>query len=109
MRTMRWPPNPVNGRVPMVQGAEAAAVQILQVLGDLRQNPFNPSSISMGDVTFKPTGAAKARIETALRRLRTIISINSIEEINDKNGSVTYVVSFTDLESRTQGSVRIDA
>lgn len=107
MRTMKWPPRPVGGRIPMVEGSEATAVQIMQVLGDLRAQPFN-GNISMGDITFGVQSVTRAQIENALTRLSRLISVDSVIRSDNDDGSVTYTIRFTDRESRTQGEVTIN-
>jgi len=104
-RTIKWPPTPVNGRIPMVEDPEASTVLVMQVLGDLSQNPFNPDDISMGDQTFRSETLTRARIDLALRRLRPIITINSITTENNHDGTTVYTINFTVMESRTQRSV----
>ena len=104
-RTINWPPTPVNGRLSMVEGPDASSIMVMQVLGDLSQNPFNPDDISMGDITFRSKTLGTARIEVALARLQPIISVDSVTEEDLNNGSIEYVINFTDRESRAQRSV----
>ncbi len=105
--TMKWPPTPNGGTIGMVSGPEATTEVVLMVLGDLSANPFNPDDLSMGDITFKPETFARGRIELALRRLRSLISADSVQEESDDDGNMVYTVTFTDRESREQGSVQI--
>ena len=107
-RTMKWPPDPKGGRIDMVEGIDATVTAVVMTLGDLSQNPFNPTDLSMGDITFKTQSTAKSRIQLALRRLEKIIIVDSIEETTDEDGNAVYVISFTDREARVQRSVSIN-
>ena len=106
--TIKWPPTPTNGRVPMVKGVKATSASVLMTLSDLRQNPFNPNDASIGDVTFKSAGPAKGRIQRVLARLKRVIIVNSVQETTDDDGNVVFEVSFTDRESRSTSSVQIN-
>jgi hypothetical protein len=106
MRTMKWPPTPLNGRLGWVEGAEASAVVVLLTLSDLQTNPFNPRDLSLGDITFRVKVSNKARIDAALRRLARIISVEAIIEEPGADGTaLKYTVRFRDLETRVPGEV----
>lgn len=107
MRTMNWPPKPVNGRIPWVQGVEAASVAITMVVADLRNNPFNPPDLSFSDIVFKVRSSNKARLQEALARLSPIVSIESVEEELGEGDTVRYIIKFIDRESRMGGEVRV--
>lgn len=107
MRTIEWPPVIRNGRMSYVEGQQAAAVLILQTVSDLRQNPFNPEGISLGDITYKVQSSARTRLDNALRRLEPIVSIEAIIETLAENGDAEYVIRYVDRESRTPGEVRV--
>jgi hypothetical protein len=106
-RTMKWPPVPINGRIGMVEGVDATNILLLQTLGDLRANPFNDDNISLGNITYKPVGVAKGRIQGALERLRRIVSVESVVESGDVEDR-TYTIRFTDRETRVRSEVTID-
>lgn len=100
MKTMRWPPTPSGGRIPLVEGAEATRQLVAMTLGDLRANPFNPDGLSLGDVAFRPESVARASVEAALARLGKIIRVESVAEgpLRD-DGSKSITVNFIDLET----------
>lgn len=108
MRSMAWPPVIENGRCKMEQGAEATRTLVMQTLGDLQQNPFNPDGLSLGDVTFRVHGAARARIHSALTRLQKVITIQQISEIKNSDGSMVIIIEFLDKETRSKGSALIN-
>lgn len=109
MRTMRWPPQVRNGRFDFVDGPQAASVLIVQTVSDLRQNPYNPDGLSIGDITFKAGSTGRATVEAALKRLQPAVGIEAIVERRaqgaEAEGEVEYQVFFTDHETRTRGEV----
>ncbi len=106
---MKWPPEVVNGRIPFVEGAEATRILVIQTLSNLQTQPFNEQSLSLGDVTFRPATATVARIQSALRRLSSIISIDSIQERRSQGGtSVEYLIEYVDRETRIRQEVTIN-
>jgi hypothetical protein len=111
-KTMKWPPVPKSGRIPMIEGVDTTEVLIIQTLGDLQTNPFNSDRLSLGDVTFKNDQVAKGRIDSALQRLRNIISVDSVTENSSEedaqDGSREYIVQFTDRETRQPSQVTIN-
>lgn len=108
MKTMEWPPVVRGGRTQFVDGPVAAATLIIQTVGDLRQNPFNPSGLSLGDLTFKGQTTAKARISLALQRLSATISVEAIlEQASPETGDLEYTIIFLDRETKTKGEVRV--
>ncbi len=108
-KTMVWPPTPRSGRVPMVQGAEATRILVMATLSDLQTNPFNENSLSLGNITFRVEKATRARIEAALKRLRSMIHVEAIIESDDDGESEkTYTINFTDLETRKKRSVTVN-
>jgi hypothetical protein len=108
MKTMDWPPRLKNGRLQMVTGAEATRVLVMQTLGDLQQNPFNPDDISLGDVTFRVNGIIRARISNVLKRMAKLITIQAITESSDQEGKKVIMIDFIDRETRTQGRTTVD-
>lgn len=108
MKTMNWPPTLKNGRLQMVTGASATRVLVMQTLGDLQQNPYNPDGISLGDITYRVEGAARARVSNVLSRLGKLIIIQGISESKNTDGKKTITVDFIDRETRTQGRTTID-
>lgn len=107
MNTMEWPPKTRGGRLRYVNGIDAASVLILQVVSDLRQQPFNPDAISLGDITFRVQTVNRPLIESALKRVSAVISVESISEELAEDGSARYTILFTDRESRTPGKVSV--
>jgi hypothetical protein len=107
VRTMEWPPRVRNGRLRYVEGVAAAATLILQVVGDLRQNPFNPDGLSLGDITYKAQSSNRPLIESALSRLRPIVSTESIDEQLDEEGEARYVITYVERESKARGEVTV--
>lgn len=109
---MKWPPRPVNGRIPYVEGVEATTTLVIQTLSDLQTNPFNPSGLSLGDVTFKNRDTAEGRVRSALDRLRSIVYVERIRKISDaedeEEGRAEYIVEFIDRETRQPSEVRIN-
>jgi hypothetical protein len=110
MRTMAWPPDTVNGRIPLVEGPRALAVVVALTVSDLQANPFNDPMLSLGSVIFRTVPTATARIERALTRLSSIAIIDAIEQetLDEENGDVVYVIKFTDRETRTPAQVTIN-
>lgn len=108
MKTMNWPPELRNGRLQMVSGAAATRVLIMQTLGDLQQNPYNPDAISLGNVTYRVNNAISARISSVLTRLGNLVSIQGITETRVADGSKKITIDFTDRETRTPGRATID-
>lgn len=108
MKTMDWPPNLRNGRLQMATGAAATRILVLQTLGDLQQNPFNPDDISLGDITYRVSGVIRARVSNVLKRLGKMITIQAITEGTDQSGKKTITIDFIDRETRTQGRTTID-
>ena len=105
-RTMKWPPVPVNGRIPFVQGVDATNVLIINVLSDLQAQPFNDDQLSLGNLTWRTESTATGRITGALDRLKTIISINNIDEKRDEDGGAsTYLIEYFDRETRSESEV----
>lgn len=108
-RTMKWPPVPVDGRILFVEGVQASTVLVINTLGDLNQNPFNPRDLSLGDVAFRSAHGAQSRIQSTMDRLRSIVFVNSIEENGiDDDGSAVYEIVFTDRETRQKTEVSIN-
>ena len=111
-RTMKWPPIPVDGRIPYVEGVEASIILVSNTLGDLQQNPFNSRDLSLGEVTFSPSPGAEGRIRATMRRLRTIVTVDSVKEttsdVDKEDGRREYLVVFTDRETRQQTEVPIN-
>jgi hypothetical protein len=107
VRTVEWPPRVRNGRLRYVDGVEAASTTILMIVSDLRQQPFNPDGLALGDITFKTQTSARPLIETALRRLAPLISVESVGESTNDDGSVSFTITYTDRESRSRGEVRV--
>lgn len=110
-RTMTWPPKPISGRIPLVEGVDATVVQVVMAVSDLTGNPFNPPNISAGNHTFKQPDAVESRVLRALERLKPIISVDSIDieiEPSKDNSEATVTVTFTDRESRSKRSVTIN-
>lgn len=106
---MKWPPVPVGGRLPMVQGVDASTVLVIQTLSDLQTNPFNDPLLSLGNVTYRPANTIRARIGNALRRLNRVIEVQAIiERRADDDGNNEYVVQFIDRETRTKSEVTIN-
>lgn len=108
MKTMDWPPSLKNGRLQMVTGAAATRVLVMQTLGDLQQNPFNPDGISLGNITYRVEGAVRARISNVLSRLGKLITIQGISETKNAEGKKIITIDFIDRETRTQGRTTID-
>lgn len=111
-RTMRWPPVPHNGRIAMVEGTNATAVLIINVLSDLTQNPFNPDNLSLGEVTFRSKIGAEARMKAALGRLSSVVIIDEVREVSTPEdtdeGYRSYTIVFTDRESRQRSEVNVN-
>ncbi len=107
-RTMKWPPVPVAGRIPMVEGVAASTVLIIQTLSDLQTQPFNSPLLSLGNITFKQSNTVRARINNTLKRLVRIIEVQGVIErrsIDDSDNE--YVVQFVDRETRTKSEVTV--
>lgn len=96
--TIKWPPTPEGGRIPLVKGSEATRVSVLLTLSDLTQNPFNEDDLSLGDITFQPVSIARAKIMAALARLRRVAIVQSVMESPDNENE--FIVRYMDLESR---------
>lgn len=108
-RTMKWPPVPEGGRIPMVEGVDASTILVVQTLSDLQTNPFNDALLSLGNVAFQPVSQARARIKNALKRLTRVIEVqNIVENKNTEDGDVEYVVQFTDRETRTKAEANVN-
>lgn len=109
---MLWPPVPVNGRIPYVEGAEATTVLIINVLSDLSNNPFNPDSLSLGDLTYKPLPGAEARIRATMNRLRNVAFVDTVVETTspaDKvEGKREFSITYTDRETRQRREVTVN-
>lgn len=106
-RTMKWPPIPEGGRIPMIDGGEATRAVVMQTLSDLQTNPFNPIDLSLGEVTFRVKSAVRSRIYGALNRMRSMVRIENIDQVDDGERT-TITINYVDLETREQGSVTID-
>ena len=111
-RTMKWPPIPEGGRIPFVEGVDASVVLVVSTLSDLRQNPFNPQDLSLGEVTFNSQQSSEARIRSAMNRLRTVVFLDEVTDSStpeDKaDGQYEYTIVFTDRETRQQAEVPIN-
>lgn len=107
MRTLSWPPTVINGRARMEEGAAATRILVVQVLGDLRNNPFNEKDLSLGDLTFRTESTVRPAVASAIRRLDSLITIQSVGERTSPDGSKTITVDFLDRETRTTGSVQL--
>lgn len=108
MRTIEWPPQYTDGRMGMVSGAAASSVIVLQTLGDLTQNPFNPKGICLGNIVFRTEKSVRPRVQIALRRVSSIIAVQSVSEMDTRDGSKTIVIQFIDRETREAGSVTVN-
>ena len=89
----------------MVTGAAATRVLVLQTLGDLSQNPFNPNGISLGDQTFKVQTAVRPAITGILKRLSALIMVDTVSDTMDGDRRMISI-DFTDRE--TKSKERID-
>lgn len=111
-RTVKWPPIPVGGRLPFVEGVEATTVLVINVLSDLTQNPFNPPNLSLGEVTFRSTTGAEARIRATMQRLSTVVFVDSVSDTTDEDealdGVREYTIVFTDRETRQQTEITVN-
>lgn len=108
MKTIEWPPVLRGGKLSLISGADASRVLVAQTVGDLTQNPFNPPGLSLGDVTFRTSGVVRARVSAVLKRMNKLVTIQSITETDDQNGSKTISVEFTDRETNTKARVNAD-
>ena len=111
-RTMKWPPVPVNGRIPFVEGIDATAVLVVSTLSDLTQNPFNPPALSLGEVTYRSSVGSEARLRATLERLRSVILVESLEEVTSdedaSEGRREFFIAFSDRETRQRTEVTIN-
>lgn len=109
-RTMKWPPTPVNGRIPFVEGIDATNIIITQTLGDLQQNPFNDPLLSMGDLAFKDTRQVQPRVEGALRRITQLIELEAVDVNRDDSdeGKVSVTIYYQDREVRQRSEVTVN-
>lgn len=111
-KTMKWPPVPVNGRIPYVSGVDSSTVLVVQTLSDLQTNPFNPDQLSLGEVAFKSRDVAEARISASLSRLSPIIQVDRVlrttSTADELEGKVTYEIEFIDRETRQPSKVNVN-
>ena len=108
MKTIDWPPNFTDGRMEWVSGAAASRVLIMQTLGDLTQNPFNPKNICLGNVTFRTMRSARSRVQVALKRVASIVAVQTVSETDTHDGTKVITVQFIDRETRERGSLTIN-
>jgi hypothetical protein len=91
----------------MVEGPEATREVVLLTLSDLQNQPFNPDGLSLGDLTYRVSGVVNARILQALRRLGSLIVVNSVTETVVEDDR-EYEIIWIDRESRTRRSETIN-
>ena len=106
MRSMKWPPTPEKGRIPLVEGAIATRQVVALTLTDLQTNPFNDPFLSLGDLAFRNSQVVRARAESALKRLERLISIQAVRE-EGVGDDKSIIVDYVDREARIPGSVTI--